>query len=208
LKFLIFIGKQRQTRDTTNIPTDANARALAVIFMKHQFIILAFLTFALSSFQYSKYPTLSRLENWEIFENKISILILPPFDEIANGGMSPDIQKMLEEQLSRDFDLSVIKFPYKKLMNVPYQNVFDKKYCKPILEKVHPDVIIMTKIDHITEGTEMEKDKWDLRIRFYFVKTNKQVDSKIIIDKSNWSEIKSTLLKKHSQLVKEVKNNG
>ena len=176
--------------------------------MKHLFIILAFLTLALSSFQYSRFPTLNSLENCGIFENKISILILPPFDEIANGGMSPDIQKLLEKQLSGDSGFSVIKFPYKKLMNVSYQNVFDKKYCKPIIEKVHPDVIIMTKLDHITEGSEMEKDKWNLRIRFYFVKTNKQVNSKIIIDKSNWSEIKSILLTKHSQLVKEVKNNG
>ena len=176
--------------------------------MKHLFIILAFLTLALSSFQYSRFPTLNSLENCGIFENKISILILPPFDEIANGGMSPDIQKLLEEQLSGDSGFSVIKFPYKKLMNVSYQNIFDKKYCKPIIEKVHPDVIIMTKLDHITEGSEMEKDKWNLRIRFYFVKTNKQVNSKIIIDKSNWSEIKSILLTKHSQLVKEVKNNG
>ena len=190
------------------IPKLRKRPALAVIFMKHLFIILAFLTLALSSFQYSRFPTLNSLENCGIFENKISILILPPFDEIANGGMSPDIQKLLEEQLSGDLGLSVIKFPYKKLMNVSYQNIFDKKYCKPIIEKVHPDVIIMTKLDHITEGSEMEKDKWNLRIRFYFVKTNKQVNSKIIIDKSNWSEIKSILLTKHSQLVKEVKNNG
>ena len=29
-------------------------------------------------------------------QNKLSILVLPPFDDIGNAGISPDIQKYLE----------------------------------------------------------------------------------------------------------------
>jgi hypothetical protein len=164
-------------------------------------------TFASTGFQYAGFSSLIHLENSKMPENKISILILPPFDEVANAGISPDIQKMLAEQLANDTGLSVIKFPFKKLMHVPYHNVFDKKYCKPILEKISPDIIIMTKLDHITDENEMEKDKWNVRIRLYFVKSNQQIDSKIIIDKSNWSEIKSILSAKQPDLVKEIKYN-
>lgn len=175
--------------------------------MKYLFSIVAFSILVLCAFQYSSSSTLVGLKNSELTGNRISILIMPPYDEVAGAGISPDIQKILEEQLARDSGLSIIKFPYKKLMNVPIYNVFDKRYCKPVLEKIKADIIIMTKLDHISEGAEMEKDEWDIKIRIYFVKTNKQVDSKIMIKKSNWSKIKSTLLTKQADLLKEIRNN-
>jgi hypothetical protein len=56
---------------------------------------------------------------------KLSVIVLPPFDEIANEGISPSVQKYLETEISNDTSLTIIKFPYKDLMIVPYHIVFD-----------------------------------------------------------------------------------
>ena len=106
-------------------------------------------------------------------QKKLTILVLPPYDEIANAGISPNVSEIIEENIN-DQGLSVIKFPFKKLMNVPYQNVFDKKFCKPILQKIKPDIIIMSKIDQVNSSGTMETDKWNLRIKIYNVRKEVQ----------------------------------
>ena len=109
-------------------------------------------------------------------QQKLTIIVLPPYDEIANAGISPNVKKILEEKIV-DEEISVIKFPFKKLMGVPYQNVFDKKFCKPILQKIKADVVIMSKIDHVSANGNMETDKWNSSSRIYDVKNNKQKNS-------------------------------
>lgn len=71
---------------------------------------------------------------------------------LQNAGISPDIRTIVESILYDQGRLSVIPFPFKQLMGVPYHKVFDKKYCKPILEKVDCDIIIMSQI-----GTNSER---------------------------------------------------
>jgi hypothetical protein len=138
---------------------------------------------------------------------KTHVLILPPYDVIANEGISPDIQKYLEEELSKDTSLIVIKFPYKKLMHVPYQNVFDKKYCKPITDKVKTDIVLMTKLDQVTGTGDMTKDKWNVVIRVFNLKNNKQTNSKIQVKGLTSNEIKRLLSARHNDLAMEIKNN-
>jgi hypothetical protein len=138
---------------------------------------------------------------------KISVLIFPPYDFIANEGISPDTQKYLEEELSKDTSLTVIKFPYKKLMNVPYQNVFDKKYVKPVADKIKTDKIVMTKLDQVTHTGNMNTDKWNLRIRIYDTNTGKQMNSRLVINELTSGEIKKILSVRHNDLIAEIKNN-
>jgi hypothetical protein len=136
---------------------------------------------------------------------KLSVIALPPYDEIASEGISPDIQSYLETEISKDSELTVIKFPYKLLMNVPYQNVFDKKYCNPILHKIKADIFVMSKLDQVTRTGYMAKDKWNLRIRILNAKTGNQIDSKVIADSSSDSYIRSTLELKQKDLTTEIK---
>lgn len=105
---------------------------------------------------------------------KLSVIVLPPFDKIANEGISPDVQKYLEREISKDTSLNVIKFPYRALMNVPYQNVFDKKYCKPITDKVDADIIVMTKLELKVRTGQMTSDTWGVSFRIYNVRTDDQ----------------------------------
>ncbi len=111
-----------------------------------------------------------------ISDSTLKVLILPAHDEIANAGISPDVQKMLESTLSDAPRFSVISFPFKRLTDVPYHMVYDKKYCGPILAKVDCDVIIMTKLI-----TDNEKKPgvwpWSYSIRIYNVRTKMQTNS-------------------------------
>lgn len=105
-----------------------------------------------------------------------------------------------------DEDISVIKFPFKKLMGVSYQNVFDKKFCKPILQKIKVDVVIMSKIDHFSANGNMETDKWYLSIRIYDVKNNKQKNSSLKGENLTTLELENFIVKNREILIKEIKN--
>jgi hypothetical protein len=84
-----------------------------------------------------------------------TVLVLPPYDFIASEGISPDIQQYLENALQNNTSVKLIKFSYKKFMGVAYQNVFDKKYCRPILQKIKVKFIIMTKIEQAAKNGNM-----------------------------------------------------
>jgi hypothetical protein len=109
-------------------------------------------------------------------DSMIRVLVLPPYDRIANVGGSPDTRSILEETLSGKNRLSVIPFPFKKLMGVRYQMIFDKKYCKEILEKVDCDVVVMTQI--ITDN-ELRPGiwPWAYKVRVYNARSEKQIES-------------------------------
>lgn len=60
---------------------------------------------------FSSNNSLKTIPNW----NHLRVLVLPPFDEIANAGISPDIQKYLESEIIKDTNLILIKFPLRQL---------------------------------------------------------------------------------------------
>lgn len=104
------------------------------------------------------------------------VLVLPAYDEIANAGVSPEIQALLERMLSGHDTVKVLPFPFKELMGVPYQMVFDQKYCAPILEKVPAEIIVMSRL-----VTKNEREPgiwlWDYEVRIYNAVTHKQISS-------------------------------
>ena len=120
-------------------------------------------------------PTTSSEINKDRVE-KLRVIVLPPYDEIANAGTSPDVQQYLQNELINSEEVDLIKFPFAQLMNVSYQNIFDKKYCQPIIEAIECNTIVMSKLDVVRKTGNMTSDKWNLRIRLYNVKTEKQID--------------------------------
>jgi hypothetical protein len=135
-------------------------------------------------------------------DSTVKVLVLIPYDEIANAGASPDTRKILESALSGKGQLSVIPFPFKKLMHVPYQMVYDKKYCKPILGKVDCDVIIMTQI--ITDNERKPGIwPWAYKIRVYNVRTDEQINS-IHGENLKMDDVASDIVSKINKLVKDI----
>jgi hypothetical protein len=138
---------------------------------------------------------------------KLSVFVLPPFDKIANEGISPNIQKYLEMEIAKDTSLTVIKFPYRDLMNIPYYNVFDKKYCKPIAEKIETDIIVMTKLEQEERTGQMGSDKWNLLIRIYDVAADEQTNSEVTGVNLTDAEIAYLIKERQLDLVSEITGN-
>jgi hypothetical protein len=145
--------------------------------------------------------------NKDFNQHKLTVLILPPYDEIANAGISPDIQQYLENELAKDSSIILIKFPLKKLMGVPYQMVFDKKYCKPIIDKIKTDMIVMSKIDQVLPTGSMSNDKWKIQFRIYNTNSETQINSTVSSDSLTSDEIKDFLTLNRDRLIKEIINN-
>jgi hypothetical protein len=135
-------------------------------------------------------------------DSTISVLVLPAYDEIANAGVSPDTRKILESTLANQRHLLVLPLPFKKLRGVAYQMVFDKKYCRKILEKVDCDIIIMTKI--ITENERKPGSwPWSYKIRIYNTKTGIQLNS-IQGDNLKAEEFQDDINRKVHELVSDI----
>lgn len=137
---------------------------------------------------------------------KPKVIALPPYDEISNRGISPKIQKYLEEQLLQNTKFTLNAFPHKELLNVPYQNIFDKIFCKPITENIDCDIIIMSKIDLVKKTGNISSDLWNARFKIYNVNTNTQINSKVKIDSLNSLEINYKLQQSSKELIKEIEN--
>ena len=138
-------------------------------------------------------------------EDKCTVLVLPPYDEISNRGITPKIRKYLEKELSESNEIILIEFPLKQLRHVPYQNIFDKKYCKPIVDNVDCDVIIMSKIDLVKQTGQITEDLWNVKIRLYNAHTEEQINSQIRLDSLSSSEIKMKFEKAEDILITEIK---
>ena len=137
----------------------------------------------------------------------LTVLVLPPYDAIANEGISPDIQKYIEWLFTTDTTFRLMKFPYRQLMNVSYQNVFDKKYCTPITDKIKTDIIIMSKIDQTIGTGNMTTDKWNFKIKIYNTKTGNQTVSNLAADNLTSGEIENLIKSRRQELFTEIKNN-
>lgn len=135
-------------------------------------------------------------------DSTIKVLILPAYDEIANAGVSPDTREILESTLTKHKHLMVLPFPFKKLMGVRYQMVFDKKYCREILNKVNCDIIVMTQI--ITENERKPGNwPWSYKIRVYNTKTGIQQNS-IHGDNLKADEFQDDISRKVHELVRDI----
>lgn len=138
-------------------------------------------------------------------QKKPTVLVLPPHDIIANEGISPDIQKYLEVVLAKDTGSTLIKFSYKQFLNVPYQNVFDKKYCAPILDKVKADVVIMSKIELVERSGSMDTDEWNLQLKIYNTRPGSQEISSLQLERATIAGMEHYIQVKAADLFAEIR---
>ncbi|HMU11585.1 MAG TPA: hypothetical protein PKC54_16345 [Ferruginibacter sp.] len=136
-----------------------------------------------------------------------TVLVLPPYDPIANKGISPNIQKYIESIFTTDTTFRLIKFPYRRLKNISYQNVFDKKYCSPITDKIKTDIIIMSKLDQTIGTGDMTTDKWNFKVKIYNIRTGSQKMSNLNTNNLTSSEIENLIKSKQQELFNELNNN-
>jgi hypothetical protein len=81
-------------------------------------------------------------------------------------------------------------------MGVSYQGVFDKKYCKPIIEKVDVDYLILTRFIESYDEINSSEINWGYETRIINTKTMEQINS-----------IGAKRLNKYEQIEEHIKNN-
>lgn len=138
--------------------------------------------------------------------SKIKILVLGCY----NGYGRNDFRKHIESEIRKNNEFEIIPFPNKKLLGVAYQGVYDKKYCKPIIDKIDVDYIIMTRfLGNIENGIENIGEKttiWGYETKMLNVKSMNQ---KVSIRKDNLKEYQDILIhikKNGNTLNKDIEN--
>lgn len=76
----------------------------------------------------------------------ITVMVVPCSNGYDYGMYLGDLNPFLEEQLANDARIHLEPFPLKKMNGSGYHGVYDKRYCKQILETVSVDFLIMTKM--------------------------------------------------------------
>lgn len=119
-------------------------------------------------------PSSERLDKPQIdVEDTVTVMVVQCSNgyNYASGGY--DFNPIIESELSLSDRFNVHPFPLKKLMGVPYQGVFDKKYCQPIIDKVDVDYLILTRFKgDITE--HLKNDGWGYDVKIVNTKTLNQ----------------------------------
>jgi hypothetical protein len=85
--------------------------------------------------------------------------------------------------------------------------VFDKKFCKPIIDNVKTDIILMSKLDLVGRTNLMPTCKWKVLFRIYNVSSDIQINSKVSLDSFTDEELKAKIHLAKNQLIKEIINN-
>lgn len=107
-----------------------------------------------------------------------------------------DFNPVIEKELNKFENIKVEPFPYKKLLGVTYQGVFDKKYCTPIIEKVDVDFLILTRFDKRYDELNSSEMKWGYELRIINTETLEQINS-----------INAHNLKDYLEIENHIKNN-
>ena len=115
-----------------------------------------------------------------------------------------DFNPVIETALNKFEDIEVKPFPYKTLMGVPYQGVFDKKHCPPIIEKVDVDFLILTRFDKAYNELNSSQMKWGYELRIVKTETLKQENTISAHGLSDYSEIEKHIQKNIEKLKSDI----
>lgn len=88
-----------------------------------------------------------------------------------------DFNPVIEKELNRFENINVKPFPFKALLGVSYQGVFDKKYCAPIIEKVDIDYLILTRFSNNYNHLKRTEMDWGYELRIVNTTTLEQINS-------------------------------
>ncbi len=126
----------------------------------------------------------------------VKIIVL----QCSNGYGLDDFRYTLETEIKKNKNFEIIPFPNRKLLGVPFQGVYDKKYCTPIIKKIDVDYIIMTRyLGNIIQGIESRDERriWGYETKILNTKSKNQIIS-----------IRKDSLKEYNQILDHIKENS
>lgn len=117
-----------------------------------------------------------------------------------------DFNPILERELKKYNKFELVPFSYKKLMGVPYQGVYDKKYAYPILEKIDADIFIMTRFtgNIFPADPAIKEPYWGYEIKILNTKSMNQKVSIKANKLSDFKNIEIDIQKNISKLISDI----
>ena len=115
-----------------------------------------------------------------------------------------DFNPVIETELNKFENIKVKTFPYKTLMGVAYQGVFDKKYCPPIIEKVDVDFLVLTRFDKRYDELNRSKMKWGYELRIVKTETLEQINTISAYNLNDYSEIEKHIKENIKRLKTDI----
>lgn len=144
---------------------------------------------------------------------EIKLIVIPCSNGYEYSMHGYDINPIIEIELNKISDINVAPFPLKKLMNIPYNGIFDKRYCKPIIENVDTDFLIMTKfVGNMFPQRERklndksDKDIWGYETKILNAKSMRQKKSISAYNLNTYSEIKEHIKGNIDKLKKDIES--
>lgn len=112
-----------------------------------------------------------------VHETPMVVMVVPCANGYEYAMHNYDFNPVIERALSTYEQIEVLPFPFKKMIGVPYQGVFDKKYCLPIIEKVDTDYLLLTRFTDKLHTIGTPEAHWGYEVRIVQTKTMKQIQS-------------------------------
>jgi hypothetical protein len=119
----------------------------------------------------------------------VDVLVVICYNGYEYAMQGYDFNPIIETELNKFESVNVIPFPYKTLMGVSYQGVFDIKYCDPIIEKVDVDYLVLTRFTGNRFQLNDKKENWGYETRIIDCKAMTQTNSLKASNLNNYKDI-------------------
>ncbi len=139
--------------------------------------------------------------------SKMSVLLLPCSNGYDFGTDGYDFVPIISRELEKFDEIVVVPFPYKTLMNTTYYGVYNKRYCKPIIDKVEVDYILMTRFtEPHPDAVGNDMVKWGYEIKILNTKTMHQITSIGKMDMKEYRSIEEDIIINIHTLIKDMRD--
>ena len=136
--------------------------------------------------------------------DKIKIMVIPCSNDYDFGTNGIELTPYIEEALKQSDSIEVVPFPFKEMKGTGYFGVYDKRYCKPILDKVHADYLIMSELRGNPEGRFKSDSSWGYGTKILNTKTMIQVSSIQADHLSKYEDIGKSVQRNINNLVADL----
>lgn len=137
-------------------------------------------------------------------KKKTKIMVVQCANGYEYGMHNYEFNPKLEKELGQLEFVELIPFPLKTLMGVTYQGVFDKKYCKDILDRVKVDFLILTRFDKNFEHLKQDRNDWGYELKIVNAHTLEQTKSISAQGLKTYPQIEEHISKNIDQLIADL----
>ncbi len=136
----------------------------------------------------------------------ITVMIVPCSNGYEYAQRLGDLNPSLEKYIAKDKRIHLEPFPYNKMKGSGFHGVYDKHYCKQILETVSVDFLIMSEMSGGIGMPHLDsiKPKWGYATKVLNTKTMNQFKAISAKELDSYYDIDGDIQSKTNQLIKLI----